>query len=120
MPHCNEKLGGFQKVRCIRMKGHEGRHRARWLGLGRKHLTEWKGVLAGIRSDVGRKGPVSMFSTSKSGAGMHRKEMKMGDRFLELLLSGMKRFVSALGTYWNRRTIPPPKVEQSETYTDQW
>ena len=23
MPHCNEKLGGFQKVRCIRMKGHE-------------------------------------------------------------------------------------------------
>ena len=61
-----------------------------------------------------------MFSTSKSGAGMHRKDMKMGDRFLELLLSGMKRFVSALGTYWNRRTIPPPKVEQSETYTDQW
>ena len=53
MPRCNEKLGGFQKVRCIRMKGHEGRHRARWLGLGRKHLTEWKGVLAGIRSDVG-------------------------------------------------------------------
>ena len=51
MPRCNEKLGGFQKVRCIRMKGHEGRHRARWLGLGRKHLTEWKGVPAGVRFD---------------------------------------------------------------------
>ena len=53
-----------------------------------------------------------MFSTSNPGAGMHRKEMKMGDRFLELLLSGMKRFVSALGTYLeSAHDTPPPKVE---------
>ena len=41
MPRCNEKLGRFQKVCCIRMKGHEGRHRARWQGLGGRRVTEW-------------------------------------------------------------------------------
>ena len=44
----------------------------------------------------------------------------MGDKFLELLLNGMKRLHVVLSNYWKRRTIPPPQVEQSETYTDQW
>lgn len=49
MPRCNEMLGRFEKVRCIRMKGHSGMHRARWLGLGVKRLTEWKGTPEGRR-----------------------------------------------------------------------
>ncbi len=48
MARCNEKLGRFQKVSCIRMKGHEGRHRARWQGLGRRRVTEWTGRAAAL------------------------------------------------------------------------
>ena len=44
----------------------------------------------------------------------------MGERFVELLLNGMKRLVAALGTYWRRRTVPPPDDGQNGTYTDQW
>ena len=41
MPRCNERLGPFQKVCCIRMKGHQGLHRARWEGLRGRYVTEW-------------------------------------------------------------------------------
>ena len=44
----------------------------------------------------------------------------MGERFADLLLSGMKRFLGVLQTYWKRRTVPPPDAGQDETYTDQW
>ena len=61
-----------------------------------------------------------MFSTSNPGAGMHRKEMKMGDKFLELLLNGMKRFAGAFGSFWKRYTTPPADAKHSDIYTDQW
>ena len=44
----------------------------------------------------------------------------MGDRFLELLLNGMKRFAGALGSFWKRYTTPPIDTKKNETYTDQW
>ena len=31
----------------------------------------------------------------------------MGERFVDVLLKGMKRFVAAFGTYWRRRFAPP-------------
>ena len=44
----------------------------------------------------------------------------MGDRFLEVLLNGMKRLHEVLGNFWKRYTTPPADVNQNETYTDQW
>ena len=44
----------------------------------------------------------------------------MGDRFLEVLLNGMKRLYEALGNYRKWYTTPPSEAQQSETYTDQW
>ena len=43
----------------------------------------------------------------------------MGERFVDLLLNGMKRFLAVLGDYWKRRTTPPGPG-QNGTYTDQW
>ena len=41
MARCNKRPGQFQKVRCIRIKDHEGLHRSRWQGLGGRRMTEW-------------------------------------------------------------------------------
>ena len=43
----------------------------------------------------------------------------MGERIIELLLSGMKRLRKALSRCWERRA-PVAEAGQSETYTDQW
>ena len=43
----------------------------------------------------------------------------MGERFVALLLSGVRCFLAVLGDYWKRRTTPPGP-ERDETYTDQW
>lgn len=42
----------------------------------------------------------------------------MGERFVALLLSGVRRFLVVLGDYWKRRTTPPASG-QDGTYTDQ-
>ena len=44
----------------------------------------------------------------------------MGDRFIELLVAGMKRLHAALGQFWKRYTTPPATAERGETYIDQW
>ena len=43
----------------------------------------------------------------------------MGDRFVELLLNGMKRLHAAVLSYWKRRTTPPDPGGNG-TFTDQW
>ena len=43
----------------------------------------------------------------------------MGDRFVDLLLTGMKRLHVALGRFW-KRTTPPPAGGQNEICTDPW
>ena len=43
----------------------------------------------------------------------------MGERFVELLLRGVKRFLTVLGDYWKRHRTPPGPG-QDRTYTDQW
>ena len=43
----------------------------------------------------------------------------MGDRFVDLLVSGLKRLHVALGRFWKRYT-PPPAGGPNETYTDHW
>ena len=43
----------------------------------------------------------------------------MGDKFLELLLDGMKRFAGAFGSFWKRHTTPPADAKHSDIYTDQ-
>lgn len=44
----------------------------------------------------------------------------MGDKFLDLLLNGMKRLTSAVGNFWKRFTTPPANTDETETYVDQW
>ena len=41
----------------------------------------------------------------------------MGERFVELLLSGIKRLLAFVGDWWKRRATPP---DRDGTYTDQW
>ena len=43
----------------------------------------------------------------------------MGDRFLELLLTGIKRLHAAIREYWKRRT-DPLGPGRNGTRTDQW
>ena len=43
----------------------------------------------------------------------------MGERYVEILLRGMKRLHEALIRYWNRR-VPAGETSQGEPYTDQW
>ena len=40
----------------------------------------------------------------------------MGERFVDLLLNGIKRCLAVLGDYWKRRKTPPSPGQ----YTDQW
>ena len=44
----------------------------------------------------------------------------MGERFVDLLVNGMKRLHVAFRSFWKRYTTPPNGVECNETYTDQW
>jgi len=44
---------------------------------------------------------------------------QMGKRYLDWLITGMKRLHEALNRFWNRQA-PPPGASQRETYTDQW
>ena len=44
----------------------------------------------------------------------------MGERFLDLLLNGMKRLREVLSNYWMWYTTTPSDAKQSERYTDQW
>ena len=42
----------------------------------------------------------------------------MGERFVELLLSGMKRCIAALSNYWKWRVTPPEPGQNRSV--DQW
>ena len=44
----------------------------------------------------------------------------MAERFLDLLLRGMKSLHKAVLGIWARRTTPPPAADQRDMYTDQW
>ena len=44
----------------------------------------------------------------------------MAERFVELLVNGMKRLHFALRHLWKRYTTPPDESERKDTYTDQW
>ena len=44
----------------------------------------------------------------------------MGERFVEMLVNGMKRLRAVLGDFWRRYTTPPDEDERKDTYTDQW
>ena len=44
----------------------------------------------------------------------------MGERYVELLVNGMKRLHAVLGHIWRRYTTPPGGAERNDTYTDQW
>ena len=55
----------------------------------------------------------------KGGGPPGTKGKQMGDRFLDLLLNGMKRLHAAVLAYWKRRTHPPGPGG-NRTYTDQW
>ena len=55
----------------------------------------------------------------KDSGPLGTKGKQMGDRFLDLLLNGMKRLHAAVLAYWKRRTNPPG-AERNGTYTDQW
>ena len=43
----------------------------------------------------------------------------MGDRFLELLLNGMKRLHAAIREFWTRHTGPPGSGRNGAC-TDEW
>ena len=47
MPRCNKRLEAFQKVCCIRMKGHQGLHRACREGLNGRDVMEWATLTVG-------------------------------------------------------------------------
>ena len=51
-------------------------------------------------------------------AAFRLKGTKMGTRFVERLLNGMRRFLAVLGAYRRRRTTPPGPGR--DAYTDQW
>ena len=42
----------------------------------------------------------------------------MGERFVELLLSGMKRCMATLSNYWKWRAMPPEPGQNGSV--DQW
>ena len=42
----------------------------------------------------------------------------MGERFVELLLNGIKRFLAVLGKYWKRYTTPPGPGQDGYTDND--
>ena len=44
----------------------------------------------------------------------------MGERFVDLLVNGMKRLHAALNQIWKRYTTPPDGAKRNDTYTDQW
>lgn len=44
----------------------------------------------------------------------------MAERFLDLLLRGMKSLHKAVLEAWKRHTTPPTDAEQQHIYTDQW
>ena len=44
----------------------------------------------------------------------------MAERFLDLLLRGMKAVHKAVLEVCKRHTTPPTPAEQHDTYTDQW
>ena len=44
----------------------------------------------------------------------------MGERFVDLLVNGMKRLHAVIGPFWQRYTTPPDGAKRNDTYTDQW
>ena len=67
MPRCNERLGPSQKDCCIRMKGHQGLHRARWESLKGRHVTEW--ATDGGGGNGATSGKLVLYSRSESAKG---------------------------------------------------
>ena len=44
----------------------------------------------------------------------------MGERFVDLLVNGMKRLHAVIGHFLKRYTTPPNGAKRNDTYTDQW
>ena len=43
----------------------------------------------------------------------------IGERYLDWLITGLKRLHETLTRFWNRQA-PPVQASQRETYSDQW